>query len=177
MFLKIGRMLQWLGSYKDGLNVVGLFVAAISALVVATWSVKTWNDQRERELMKPIFEQHIKLTTSVYELVARMSVEKDKTQLGLLSSQFKSLYYGPARQFLTPESFALLGWIASHVSKCVDKAPDNGELSGINCDNLISSTTGFAREARIDLSKRLVVNGLQEMFEIDPIGRRASQVR
>ena len=177
MLLKIEKMLGWLGRFKDGLSIVGLFAAGISALVVAIWSVKTWNDQRERELMKPILEQHVKLTTSVYDLVAKMSVEKDADQLRLLSAQFQSLYSGPARQFLTPESMTMLNSVANYIYKCVDKLPHNGELDNLNCDNLISSTTGLAREARVDLSKRLITNGLQEMSEIDAFGRRASQVK
>lgn len=172
---KLEKTLEWLGRYKDGITVLCLIPAGTAALIASIWSMSTWNDQRERDLMKPIFEQHVKLTTSVYELVAKMSIEKNPDQLQSFSSQFWSIYYGPARQFLTPESMKSLQWTASYVSKCVDKHPDRNLADPISCDHLQLSTTGLARNARIDLSSRLVKSGLTEMTNIDAFVPREYQ--
>jgi hypothetical protein len=135
----------------------------------------TWQDQRERELLKPFIEQHIKTTSALYEIVGKLELEKNQDKQNELAAQFFIIYFGPAKQYLTPESFEALGLVALHVNDCFSQRKRNSTNESVQCSLFAQSLVPFSQQSRMDLSSRLAKNGLEEIANLNPVIPRKLQ--
>lgn len=130
-------------------------VVGLAALVISAFFAWTqFNESRDRDFRKTIFERQISVITDVYSVMTEIDTARSEDSRKIAGNKFWVIYYGSARTFLTPRLNESLAELPSeYVATCVSKFDKPKLIKDCASFSAAMSVTGFSRTAREELAK------------------------